>query len=103
MRIFLVGYMGSGKSLMGAALAKELGLQFFDLDKAIETKSGKDINSIFSSDGEKIFRDLEKQVLNELLEEDDFVMACGGGTPCYFDNMDKMNEAGVTLYLKMEP
>jgi shikimate kinase len=101
MRIFLVGYMGSGKSLMGAALAKELGVDFYDLDKVIEKKAGKDVTAIFAAEGEKHFRDLEKQALNELLEEDDYVLACGGGTPCFFENMDKMNEAGVVIYLKM--
>jgi shikimate kinase len=101
MRIFLVGFMGSGKSAMGAALAKELDLDFIDLDKEIEKKSGKEITSIFANDGEKHFRDLESQTLNELLENDDYVMACGGGTPCFGDNMEKMNEAGVTIYLKM--
>ncbi|HET6990728.1 MAG TPA: shikimate kinase [Bacteroidia bacterium] len=101
MRIFLVGYMGSGKSSMGAALAKELGLNFFDLDKAIEKKAGKDVAAIFASEGEKVFRELEKNCLTELLLEDDYVMACGGGTPCFSDNMEKMNEAGVCIYLKM--
>ncbi|MBI3509679.1 MAG: shikimate kinase [Bacteroidetes bacterium] len=101
MRIFLVGFMGSGKSTTGEGLAKELGLKFIDLDKEIEKKFGKDIAAIFSGDGEKHFRDLEKQTLNELIEQDDFVMACGGGTACFDDNMDKMNEAGVTIYMKM--
>ncbi|CAN5205328.1 shikimate kinase [soil metagenome] len=101
MRIFLVGYMGSGKSLMGAALAKELGVNFFDLDKAIEKKAGKDVMAIFATEGEKHFRDLEKQCLSELLIEDDCVIATGGGTPCFFDNMEKMNNTGVVIYLKM--
>lgn len=101
MRIFLIGFMGSGKSSMGAALARELGLSFVDLDKAMETKFGKDIATLFTSDGEQHFRELEQQTLNEVLEQDDYVMACGGGTPCYSDNMDQMNEAGTTIYLKM--
>lgn len=101
MRIFLTGFMGSGKSAMGAALARELGLSFIDLDKAIENKFGKGIVTLFTSDGEQHFRELEQQTLNELLEQDDYVMACGGGTPCFSDNMDQMNEAGVTIYLKM--
>jgi shikimate kinase len=101
MRIFLIGFMGSGKSQMGAAIADDLGLRFLDLDKAIESKYGKDIAAIFATEGEEHFRDLEKQTLRELLEEDDYVLACGGGTPCFFDNMEKMNEAGVTIYLKL--
>lgn len=101
MRIFLTGFMGSGKSVMGKALAAELGLAFIDLDKAIEAKYGKDIESLFTSDGEQHFRELEQQTLNELLEQDNYVMACGGGTPCFSDNMDQMNEAGVTIYLKL--
>ena len=101
MRIFLVGYMGSGKSLMGAALAKEFGVNFFDLDKVIEKKAGKEVAAIFAAEGEKHFRELEKNSLTELLGEDDCVIATGGGTPCFFDNMDKMNEAGVVIYLKM--
>ncbi len=101
MRIFLVGFMGSGKSLMGAALAKELGVNFFDLDKVIEKKAGKDVAAIFAAEGEKHFRELEKNSLTGLLLEDDYVLACGGGTPCFSDNMEKMNEAGVVIYLKM--
>jgi shikimate kinase len=101
MRIFLTGFMGSGKSTLGKQLATELGLQFIDLDREIESRFGKDIPAIFATDGEAHFRDLEKQVLNECLDADDFVMACGGGTPCFSDNMDKMNEAGITVYLKL--
>jgi shikimate kinase len=101
MRIFLTGFMGSGKSAMGSALAQELGLNFIDLDQVIETRFGKDIVTIFNSEGEKRFRELEQQALTETLDQDDCVVATGGGTPCFFDNMEKMNAAGVTLYLKM--
>jgi shikimate kinase len=101
MRIFLIGFMGSGKSAMGAALAQELGLSFIDLDKNIENSYGKDIPAIFAADGEKRFRELEQQALTDALEQDNYVMACGGGTPCFFDNLAKMNDAGVTVYLKM--
>ncbi|HTL80872.1 MAG TPA: shikimate kinase [Bacteroidia bacterium] len=102
MRIFLVGFMGSGKSTIGEGLATELDLKFIDLDKEIEKKYGKDIAAIFNTDGEKHFRDLEKQTLDELIENnDDFVMSCGGGTASFDDNMDKMNEAGVTIYIKL--
>ncbi|GAB4134100.1 MAG: shikimate kinase [Bacteroidia bacterium] len=100
MRIFLIGFMGAGKTSIGSELASVMGLKFIDLDQQIEAKYGKDIPSIFSTDGEEHFRDLERQTLNELLESDNYVLACGGGTPCFFDNMDKMNEAGITIYLK---
>jgi shikimate kinase len=101
MRIFLVGYMGSGKSSIGSVVAQELGLRFVDLDKAIEERQGKDIASIFSGEGEVRFREIEKQVLHDWLKQDDYVMATGGGTPCHADNMDKMCDAGVTIYLKL--
>ncbi len=101
MRIFLIGFMGSGKSMLGKQLAADLGLDFIDLDREIESRFGKDVAAIFATDGEAHFRDLEKQVLNESLEQDNYVMACGGGTACFSDNMDKMNEVGVTVYLKL--
>lgn len=101
MRIFLIGYMGCGKTTQAKQLAADLQLQFVDLDEEIIRDYGKDIPAIFATDGEAHFRDLERQELGEWLERDNFVMACGGGTPCFFDNMDRMNEAGITIYLKM--
>lgn len=101
MRIFLIGYMGCGKTTQAQQLAAELQLQFVDLDAEIVREYGKDIPAIFATDGEAHFRDLERQELGEWLERDNFVMACGGGTPCFFDNMDRMNDAGITIYLKM--
>lgn len=101
MRIFLIGFMGSGKSSLGAAIAEDLELRFIDLDKSVETLAGKDMPTIFKTDGETHFRELEAKALRQQLKEEDFVMACGGGTPIYSDNMDAMNEAGVTIYLKL--
>lgn len=101
MRIFLVGFMGAGKSALGRGLAAELGLKFIDLDKEIEKHFNKDVAAIFATEGEKVFRDAESQKLAEAIEGDDFVLACGGGTPCFGKNMELMNDAGVTLYLKM--
>lgn len=101
MRIFLIGYMGSGKSSIGPAVAQDLGMRFVDLDRAIEERFGKDVNTIFAGEGEAHFRELEQQLLHEWLEQDDYVMATGGGTPCYADNMDRMCDAGVTIYMKM--
>lgn len=101
MRIFLIGFMGAGKSALGKGLAAELGLKFIDLDKEIEKHFGKDVSAIFASEGENVFRDTESQKLAEAIEGDDFVLATGGGTPCFGDNMAQMNESGTTIYLKM--
>lgn len=102
MRIFLIGYMGSGKSTVGKKLASKLELSFFDLDEYIEDKSGYTINDLFNTLGENEFRIKEKEALDKILLEDNFVLATGGGTPCYFDNMLKMNDKGITFYLQME-
>ncbi len=101
MRIFLIGFMGVGKSTLGKGLAAELGLKFIDLDKELEKQFGKDISAVFASEGEDVFRDAESRKLAETIEGDDFVLACGGGTPCFGDNMLQMNESGTSIYLKM--
>lgn len=104
MIIYLVGYMGCGKSTLGKQLANRMGFSFNDLDKLIEEKEGKDIWSIFQNQGEAYFRGLEKKYLREVSEtSEDRVIAVGGGTPCFYDNMDFMNNRGVTVYLKMDP
>jgi len=102
-KIFLVGYMGSGKSTLGKQLANRLQFKFVDLDKTIEEKEGHELFDIFNKQGEAYFRGLEKKYLHEttaLLE--DAVIAVGGGTPCFYDNMSFMNKEGVTVYLKMD-
>lgn len=101
MRIFLIGFMGVGKSALGKGLAAELGLRFIDLDKEVEKHFGKDTTAVFATEGEEIFRDIESQKLAESIEGDDFVLACGGGTPCFGDNMEQMLESGTVIYLKM--
>lgn len=101
MRIFLIGFMGAGKSALGKGLAAELGLKFIDLDKEIEKHFSKDVAAIFATEGEDVFRDTESQKLAEAIEGDDFVLATGGGTPCFGDNMAQMSESGTTIYLKM--
>lgn len=100
MKIFLIGFMGSGKSYWGRRLSEKLQLPFFDLDEQVEASEGKTINEVFSEKGEEYFRLLEKDTLHILTEShDSFVMATGGGTPCYFNNIDYMNAAGITLWI----
>lgn len=103
MRVFLIGYMASGKSTAAKKLASKLGLKALDLDAEIVKSSGMSIPEIFKSKGEKAFRKMEQTELRKWIEKDDYVMACGGGTPCFFESMDEMNTAGVTIYLQMSP
>lgn len=100
MKIFLIGFMGSGKSHWGHLLSQKLGLRFFDLDKQIEEENGKSVNEIFSTEGEEHFRLLEKEILYIITEShDNFIMACGGGAPCFYKNIDYMNDAGLVVWL----
>lgn len=101
MRIYLVGYMGCGKSTIGKKLAKTLGIPFVDLDDHIVQQAGKSIGEIFEQDGEAVFRKTEQQVLHETFELDDAVIATGGGASAYADNMDKMRANGVTVYIEL--
>jgi len=91
--------MGSGKSYTGKRLAKLLDYDFQDLDDAIEAKAGQAIRAIFAKAGEEHFRKLERQCLRELGQQSKLVVATGGGAPCFFDNMERMNEAGLTIFL----
>ena len=102
MRIFLIGYMGCGKSTMGRKLSKILNATFIDLDKYIEEKYFKTIPQIFAEEGEAAFREKERASLKEVAEFDDVIVATGGGAPCFFDNMDVMNEAGLCVFLDVE-
>ena len=102
-RIILIGYMGSGKTTVGKALAAELGMRFYDLDWYIEGRMRQTIAQIFSERGEEGFRKVEHNLLHELAEFEDILISCGGGTPCFFDNIDYLNQQGDTLYLKAEP
>lgn len=103
MRIFLIGFMGCGKSSFGRRLARKLDYLFVDLDDAVEKKAGKPIAAIFDQHGEEAFRNLERDALHDTLSLKKAIIATGGGTPCHFDNMDFMLENGVTVYLKMSP
>ena len=100
MKIFLIGLPGSGKSTLGKLLAENLQYRFIDLDQAIEAVAGKTIPEIFSQQGEEKFRELEHEALLAQMEVDSkFVMATGGGTPCFRDNMALMRKAGKTIFL----
>jgi shikimate kinase len=101
-RVFLVGFMGSGKSTVGKNLAKRIGWDFLDLDEVIEQKEGLPINMIFEERGEEYFRDKESFYLKSLSQKENLVIATGGGTPCFFDNMKWMNDHGLTVYLKAD-
>ena len=101
-RIVLIGYMGSGKTTVGKALAQEIGLPFYDLDWYIESRMRKKVSQIFAERGEEGFRQIERNMLHEVAEFENVVMSCGGGTPCFFDNMDYMNQQAMTVYLKAD-
>ncbi|WP_288150607.1 shikimate kinase [Phocaeicola sartorii] len=102
-RIFLIGYMGAGKTTLGKAFAREMGLEFIDLDWYIEERYHKTVQQLFSERGEGGFRELERKMLHEVAEFEDVVVSAGGGTPCFFDNMEYMNDCGDTVFLDVEP
>lgn len=99
-RIFLVGFMGCGKTATGRCLAQEIGWQWYDTDKFIEQRYRKTISEVFEHFGEKKFRAIEHSIISELAEFEDIVVSCGGGLPCFLDNMEIMKNAGKTFYLQ---
>lgn len=101
--VYIVGFMGSGKSTAGRKLALSLGWKFIDLDKKIEESAGKHIPDIFEQDGESRFREIESEVLKLTGSMTETIVSTGGGTPCHGDNMDYMLSAGLTIYLKLTP
>ena len=100
MKIFLIGYMGSGKTTLGRKLANEYYFRFIDMDEYIENKYQTTINDIFAKQGENAFREYEREVIAELSNEKDVVIATGGGTPCFFDNMEQINANGLSIYIR---
>lgn len=100
-RIFLIGYMGAGKTTVGKILSERLGLSFIDLDHYIEGRYCKTVGQLFAERGEDVFRDIERKMLREVSMFEDVLISTGGGAPCFFDNMDFMNEVGTTVYLKV--
>ena len=102
-RIILIGYMGSGKTTVGKALSKNTGMMFYDLDWYIESRMHKSVSQLFTERGEDSFRKMEYNMLHEVAEFEDVIISCGGGTPCFFDNMDYLNQQGDVVYLKATP
>lgn len=100
-RIFLIGYMGSGKTTVGKLLAEKLHYSFVDMDSHIEEKQFKSVSQIFAELGEAKFRLIEQQCLHEVADFENAVISTGGGAPCFFDNMEYMNSRGVTVYLQL--
>ncbi|MGE0018061.1 MAG: shikimate kinase [Draconibacterium sp.] len=103
MKIYLIGYMGCGKSTLGKRLAKHLNLQFVDMDHYIEMRNHKTVPQIFAEEGETEFRKKERKALEELADFSDIVIATGGGAPCFFDNIELMNNTGTTIYMNIDP
>ncbi|MFN4930248.1 MAG: shikimate kinase [Bacteroidota bacterium] len=99
--VYLTGFMGSGKTTVGKKLAAQLNYTFIDLDSYIEKQEGRSISELFNEHGENYFREVEHQCLQTLLKLEKLVVACGGGTPCFYDAMQQMNEHGITVYLQM--
>jgi len=97
--IFLIGFMGSGKTYWGKIWARQKGLAFYDLDEIIESKEGRSVAAIFEKEGEGYFRKIETAALHNFSDKDDCIVACGGGAACFNDNMQWMNEHGTTVYL----
>ena len=102
MRIFLIGMPGSGKTTIGRKLSEHLSWIFLDTDEMIETQTGQTISEIFSSKGEDYFRTLEHEIVSRI-QKDTVIIATGGGTPIYHDNLSIMKSLGVTIFLKTSP
>jgi len=100
MRIYLIGFMGVGKTHWGKILSNKLGLPFYDLDELIVEREGRSINQIFDEEGEEYFRTTERDILREFSQENEsMLLSCGGGAPCFFNNIAFMNEMGVTIWI----
>ena len=100
LKLFFIGFMGCGKTHWGRVVSQKLHLPFFDLDEKVEEQAGKSITEIFNDEGEEYFRMLEKEIMHMIVESHaSFVMATGGGTPCYYNNIDYMKKQGTTVWI----
>lgn len=103
MKVYLIGYMGSGKTTIGKKVAEKLQWQFLDMDEIIEKRYEMEVADIFRLYGEGEFRGAEQDVLQELSSVDNVIISTGGGAPCFFDNMDQMKRTGMTIYINLTP
>jgi shikimate kinase len=103
MRIYLIGYMGSGKTTVSKRLSSLMNIPSYDLDQLFEERFKIEISSFFEKYDEGLFRNLESQLLKETTNIERGIIATGGGTPCFYDNMNWMNNNGITVYLQMHP
>jgi shikimate kinase len=103
MKVYLIGFMGSGKTHIGQKLAQLLGFLFVDTDSLIENTEGMTVAQLFENKGETAFRDIESERLKSLSKWDNIIVATGGGAPCFLDNMTYLNNSGITVYLKTNP
>lgn len=101
MRIYLIGYMGAGKTTIGKSLALRMNLNYLDTDHFIENRYRKKISDIFATEGEDRFREIEHRILLEISEYENIVISTGGGLPCFNDNMTIMNNSGITVYIEV--
>lgn len=103
MRIFLIGFMGSGKTHWGKQVAQKLSLPFYDLDEVIVEEEKRSVTDIFGESGEEYFRNREKEVLEKIVDENaNMVLSCGGGTPCFFNNIEFMKKYGIVVWLNTQ-
>jgi shikimate kinase len=102
-RIFLIGFMGSGKTTLGSKLARQIGYQFIDMDRLIEETAEMSLPEIFNEHGEAVFRKWEYDILLELCGREKLVIATGGGSPCHSQLMDTMKSHGTTIYIQLSP
>jgi shikimate kinase len=102
MKIYLIGFMGAGKTSKGRKLARKMGIRFFDMDQMIEDETGMSIQEIFDRKGELWFRKKEAELLKRLGSiNDDIIISTGGGVPCYENNMEFINDTGLSVYLRL--
>jgi len=103
MRVFLIGYMGSGKTTLGKKIAQKLNLKFIDSDKFIEESEQSTIPLIFNNNGEEKFREIESNAIKKITEQDNVIVSTGGGTPCFQNNLELLMLKGTVVYLQMKP